>query len=71
MCAFYSALRVRPFDPDPERTEEEVAAVRLGCTLDELKPGASRVSYVGEELTEQGKSVLVDRQPCPRPLLRT
>jgi hypothetical protein len=55
MCAFYSALRVRPFDPDPERTEEEVAAVRLGCTLDELKPGASRVSYVGEELTEQGK----------------
>ena len=53
--AFYSAIRVRPFDPDPERTEEEVAAVRLGCTFDELKLGVTRVSYVGEDLTEEGK----------------
>lgn len=55
--ALYTALRVRPFDFNPEeedRTEEELAAVRLGASYDELKPGATRVSYVGEDLTAMG-----------------
>ena len=49
----FTALRVRPFDP--ERSAVEVAAVRLGIDVEVEGPGDTRIAYVGDELTEVGR----------------
>jgi hypothetical protein len=52
MCALYSAIRIRPFAP---RTDVAAAEVRLGTEVEIVAPGRTKLSFVGEELTEVGR----------------